>query len=217
MNTLHYIFDPLCGWCYGAAPLMGAARQVVEHNDEFEIKLHAGGLWTGANIKYVTPQLRQFVLSNDQRIAQMTGQTFGTAYFDGLLNDSNAVLDSEPPIRAIMAAQTLDARGLDMLHRIQQAHFMQGLHVSRFETLSHIARDLGLDRSAFRTVYDSMDVHAMTQATHTLMAMHGVQGYPTFLLERDGDIQRIAHSPFYGRAQAFAQMLKADGASNQGN
>ena len=25
---LHYIYDPLCGWCYGAAPLVEAARAV---------------------------------------------------------------------------------------------------------------------------------------------------------------------------------------------
>jgi putative protein-disulfide isomerase len=30
MTTLHYIFDPLCGWCYGAAPLVAAARTVPE-------------------------------------------------------------------------------------------------------------------------------------------------------------------------------------------
>lgn len=23
--VLHYIYDPLCGWCYGAAPLVRAA------------------------------------------------------------------------------------------------------------------------------------------------------------------------------------------------
>ncbi len=25
---LHYIYDPLCGWCYGAAPLVQAARGI---------------------------------------------------------------------------------------------------------------------------------------------------------------------------------------------
>ncbi|MCF3992670.1 DsbA family protein, partial [Pseudomonas aeruginosa] len=23
--TLHYLYDPLCGWCYGASPLLAAA------------------------------------------------------------------------------------------------------------------------------------------------------------------------------------------------
>ncbi|RLR78637.1 protein-disulfide isomerase, partial [Pseudomonas aeruginosa] len=22
--TLHYLYDPLCGWCYGASPLLAA-------------------------------------------------------------------------------------------------------------------------------------------------------------------------------------------------
>ena len=41
--TLHYIFDPLCGWCYGASPLIEAAR----HVNGLDIALHAGGLMTG--------------------------------------------------------------------------------------------------------------------------------------------------------------------------
>lgn len=197
MNTLHYIFDPLCGWCYAAAPLIDAARQAGLH-----IELHAGGLWTGANVKHVTPQLRQYVMSNDQRIAQLTGQPFGDAYFDVLLNDSSAVLDSEPPIRAIIAAQDL---GLDMLHHIQQAHFVEGLHISRFETLSTIAQKLGLNADEFRTAYDAVDFNAAIAATHALMAAHGAQGYPTLLINQ----QRIEHSQFYGHAAEFGAALES--------
>ena len=28
LATLHYIYDPLCGWCYGAKPLVQAAQAV---------------------------------------------------------------------------------------------------------------------------------------------------------------------------------------------
>jgi len=42
MNAvLHYIYDPLCGWCYGAEPLVWAASKV----DGLALQLHAGGLW----------------------------------------------------------------------------------------------------------------------------------------------------------------------------
>ena len=27
-TTLHYVYDPLCGWCYGAAPLLEAAADL---------------------------------------------------------------------------------------------------------------------------------------------------------------------------------------------
>lgn len=53
--TLHRIFDPLCGWCCGASPLVGAAREFVP------IHPHAGGVMAGAQRQGVTPQLRDFV------------------------------------------------------------------------------------------------------------------------------------------------------------
>lgn len=57
-TTLHYIYDPLCGWCYAAAPLISAARTV----DGLSIQAHAGGMWTGANVKRFTPELRAMVV-----------------------------------------------------------------------------------------------------------------------------------------------------------
>ncbi|MDO7862492.1 DsbA family protein, partial [Morganella morganii] len=118
-TTLHYIFDPLCGWCYGAAPLVKAAQSLPG----LKIVPHAGGMMTGNNRRQITDEWRNYVIPHDKRIAEMTGQPFGEAYFNGLLRDTTAVMDSEPPITAILAAEKLSGRGLDMLHRIQQAHY----------------------------------------------------------------------------------------------
>lgn len=98
--TLHYLFDPLCGWCYGAAPLLAAAAGVPG----LEIELHGGGMFTGSNRREINSQWRSYVLPHDRRIAELSGQPFGDGYFNGLLNDQGAVLDSEPPISAILAA-----------------------------------------------------------------------------------------------------------------
>ncbi len=37
---LHYFYDPLCGWCYAAEPLIQAAAAAG-----VPIMLHGGGLW----------------------------------------------------------------------------------------------------------------------------------------------------------------------------
>src|SRR5437899_7409366 len=80
--TLHYVFDPLCGWCYAAEPLVEAARGVPGLSVEF----HGGGMMTGPNRRKITPEWRDYVMPHDHRIAQLSGQPFGAAYFDGLLN-----------------------------------------------------------------------------------------------------------------------------------
>ncbi len=97
--TLHYIADPLCGWCYAAAPLVRAARDVVG----LDVVFHGGGMMAGPNAQPVTPQLRDYVMPHDRRIAALTGQPFGDAYFDGLLRDGTAVFDSAPPTAAALA------------------------------------------------------------------------------------------------------------------
>ena len=94
-TTLHYIYDPLCGWCYGAAPLVRVAQEMAT------VRAHGGGMMTGNNRQPVSPQLRAYVMQNDNRIAKLTGQPFGEDYFEGLLQDEVAVFDSEPPIAAV--------------------------------------------------------------------------------------------------------------------
>mgnify|MGYP000541257890 CR=1 FL=1 len=42
--VLHYIYDPLCGWCYGAKPLIDAARGIVP------VVAHGGGINLGQTV-----------------------------------------------------------------------------------------------------------------------------------------------------------------------
>src|ERR1700756_4788931 len=114
--TLHYIYDPLCGWCYGAEPLLHAAHSVLP------IQLHGGGMMTGANRQSVSPQLRDYVMPHDRGIAEYTGQPFGEAYFERLLNNRPAFFDQPPPITAVLAAEKIAGRGLELLARLQTAH-----------------------------------------------------------------------------------------------
>ncbi len=135
-TVLHYIYDPLCGWCYGAAPLIRAARDVLP------VLAHAGGMMAGASRQTVSATLRNYVMPHDRRIAALTGQQFGDAYFNGLLHDQGALFDSEPPISAVLAAESLAGRGLDLLARIQIAHYVEG---------RRIAESRGINRSGGRT------------------------------------------------------------------
>lgn len=182
MHTLHYIYDPLCGWCYGAAPLLSALAELPG----MSISLHAGGLMTGARRQPVTPELRNYVLGHDERIARLTGQQFGTAYRDGLLRDTTAVFDSEPPISAILAVEALGGNGLAFLKILQSAHYRDGRKIADPAVLEELALGFGLDATAFRQAYAAQSgeltaVHI--RASRNLLAQVGGQGYPTLVLE----------------------------------
>ncbi|WP_174874620.1 DsbA family protein [Vogesella oryzae] len=204
--TLHYYYDPLCGWCYGAAPLLAAAAKV----DGLAIALHAGAMMSGPNRQPVTPQLRQYVMGHDARIRQLSGQPFGDGYFNGLLLDSGAVFDSTPPTLAILAAEALGVAGLAMLHRLQQAHYVDGQRIADVTVLQQLAVELGLDGAAFAAEYQRQQGEFASHVgrSHRDMAAHGLRGFPSLLLELDGRLQRVDLSAFLGKPEAFAGYLQ---------
>lgn len=203
--TLHYIHDPLCGWCYGAAPLVKAARE------RLPVLAHGGGMMAGPARRQVTAELRGFVLPHDQRIAQLSGQPFGAAYRDGLLNDTSAVFDSEPPIAAVLAADAVAGRGLDLLARLQTAHYVEGRLIADRAVLEELAADIGLDAQAFAAALSASEGDAVQRhigETRALMQRLGVRGFPSFVLEQAGSWRSIDIGPFMGQPAAFAEWLQ---------
>jgi putative protein-disulfide isomerase len=205
--VLHYVFDPLCGWCYAAAPLVQAARTVPG----LAIALHGGGMMTGANRRPITPQWRDYVMPHDRRIAQLSGQPFGEAYFEGLLRDTTAAMDSEPPTSAILAAEALGGRGLDLLQRLQRAHYVEGLRIADSSVLRELAADIGLDGPAFASAalaHAGEPTREHFAESRALLARMGASGFPSFALAHGGGrLERIDASPWVGRPEAWQRHL----------
>jgi putative protein-disulfide isomerase len=205
-TTLHYIYDPLCGWCYGAAPLVKAAREVLR------VTPHGGGMMTGTRRQSVTPQLREFVKPHDARIAQLSGQPFGVDYRDELLRDTTAVFDSEPPTAAMLAAEALAGRGLDMLAQLQIAHYVEGRRIADRGVLIDVAAGLGLETDRFAAALNRQSgevVQAHILQTRAFMARVGAQGFPSFVLESEGLFQSIDFAGHLGKPQAFQEWLRS--------
>ena len=205
--TLHYIFDPLCGWCYGAAPLVDAARGVAG----LRVTPHGGGMMTGSNRQPVTDALRRYVMAHDERIASMTGQVFGKGYFDGLLRDTGAVFDSEPPTTAILAAEQVAGRGLDLLKRLQRAHYEEGRRIADPAVLKELAREIGLEGAAFDAAYDAAqgaDTAAHIAASRRLLAQVGGSGFPTLVLEQHGAYTLLEPGRYLGRPEQWQADLR---------
>lgn len=203
-STLHYILDPLCGWCYAVAPLVQAAHKLLP------IQLHAGGMMAGPNRRPVTPQLRQMVEPHDSRIAQLSGQPFGEAYRDVLLCDQSAVFDSEPPITAMLAADESAGRGLDLLARMQTAHYVEGRRISDPAVLRTLTLDIGLDGPTFDAAYAAQQgepTWAHIRASRKLLAHVNGSGFPTLALEHRGHYEVVDIMRYLGQPSAWSRLL----------
>jgi putative protein-disulfide isomerase len=150
-------------------------------------------------------------MPHDRRIAQLTGQPFGDAYFERLLCDHSAMFDSEPPIAAVLAAEQVAGRGLDLLARLQTAHYVEGRRICDAAVLTELAEAIGLSRDVFVAAFERMANDGSTQAhiseSRALLARAGGHGFPTFVLERDGRLETIDIGPYHRRADAWQSWL----------
>jgi putative protein-disulfide isomerase len=205
---LHYIFDPLCGWCYGAAHLVHVLAQRLAP----EVPLR---LWPGALFPEPVPVragMREHIVSADRRIAAMTGAQFGPAYLERIGDASRAVtLWSVPVIAALGCAAP--EKQLALLEALQRAHYVEGRDLADGATLAAVAREAGLNGAAFEAQMQS-PAHARATSewisqARALMARTGAGGFPFFAAEKDGKLMVVDHQAAYADPEPLAAQLAA--------
>lgn len=202
---LHYIFDPYCGWCYAISPLIAAARAAG-----VEVVLHGGGMLSGQARLAVSPALRDYVLSHDERIASLTGLPFGEAYRDGLLKDQSVTFDSTPPIAAILAVEALQGDPVAYLGALQRAHYVRGESMSALSTLTALAVSAGLTAAAFERAHAEAMLGPVAQhvaESRAYLQTVGGQGFPCLVLLLGDTAQRVDPMPWLGNPAGFVAAL----------
>ena len=138
---LSYLFDPLCGWCYGASPSIAQLAQ------QHTIRLLPTGLFSQTG-RTMSPEFARHAWENDQRIAQISGALFSSAYRENILNQPSA-FDSFPALVALTAiAQTAPEQELTALQRIQAARYADGQDITDYAILADLLREQGLPQAA---------------------------------------------------------------------
>lgn len=204
MNAkLHYIFDPLCGWCYAASPLLTALKD--RFGDELELVFHPGLLFPTP--RFIEPAYRKHIINADALIADFAGVQFGTDYIQRVRTTPVLRYHSELPAAAVLAINALKPKlGLRMLELIQQSHYQLGGDVSEITTLNALAQTLGLEAKAFAQALDNIQhsLPVMAVEARNLMQAVGGNGFPTLVLERDGEYQKLDHNSAYSKPHLLA-------------
>jgi putative protein-disulfide isomerase len=183
-KTLYYLYDPLCGWCYGAMPALSALFGV----GSVRIELMPTGLFSDAGAKPMDEDFAAFAWSNDERISRTTGQRFTEAYRQGVLADRQQRFDSGPATLALTAvASTAVDKEYIALKAIQHARYVNGSDVTSVSVLIGVLQALGLNEAAdlmTRPGNDLVSANA-TRITHAQAWMQdfGARGVPTLILE----------------------------------
>ncbi len=167
-----YFADPMCSWCYGFGPEIGA---FAAGRPGLRVDLVMGGLRPG-NREPMTPAFRDMIAGHWDHVRRESGLAFTSA----ALERPGFVYDTEPACRAVVAARTLDpGKAFPYFHRLQSAFFAEGHDVTAPAVLAELAQAEGLDRAAFLAEFSGERARAETALDFSTAQEMGVTGFPT--------------------------------------
>jgi putative protein-disulfide isomerase len=212
-STVTYLFDPLCGWCYGAAPVI----QQLARQPGLTLELAPTGLFAGGG-RTLDAAFADYAWSNDQRIAKLTGQRFSDAYRRQVLGRVGSRFDSSLMTLALSAVALTDAaRELDALKALQEARYVQGLDTTDSHVVDGLLRESGLTAAADRLAgADAADDAALfatnaarIQKAQGLLQAFGAQGVPALVVSDAKGRRLLRGDALYGSFDAALARIAA--------
>ena len=190
--TLTYLFDPLCGWCYAAAPALARLQATAG----VHVELAPTGLFAGGGARPMDAQFAAYAWSNDQRIEKLTGQPFTQAYRDRILGAAGGRFDSGPATLALTAvAQTAPDRELDVLHALQRARYVDGRDTADAQVLADVLTALGLAEAAAMVLSPDAALRGAVAErvvkAQAMMQSVGARGVPQLVVTGQGGALRL--------------------------
>jgi putative protein-disulfide isomerase len=208
-TTLTYLFDPLCGWCYGASPVV----QQLGQQSAFTLELAPSGLFSGGG-RVMDAAFADYAWSNDVRIEKQTGQRFTERYRTHVLGQHGSRFDSATATLALTAvSQTEPHRELEVLKLLQEARYVDGLDTTAVPVVAQLLRGIGLPVAADRLEAGDTGLHlandARIRGAQRLMHTFGVRGVPAMVVTDAGGSRLLPGNALYGSFEKLLDVLGA--------
>ncbi|MFM9942098.1 MAG: DsbA family protein [Hyphomicrobiaceae bacterium] len=183
-----YFADPMCSWCYGFGPVIGALA--TQFAGRLPVRVVMGGLRAG-NTQAMREQDRQYIRDAWKRVGEASGQPFDTAFFER----AHFVYDTEPACRAVVTARRLKPESvLDFKAAVSSAFYAHNRDVTQDSVLADVASEFGFERAPFLAELTSSDARNETFRDFLTAKQAGVEGFPLLAAGSEaGGYALVAH------------------------
>lgn len=205
-----YLFDPLCGWCYGAGPALEKLAQL----EGVTLDLTPTGLFAGEASRPMDERFAAYAWRNDQRIARLTGQPFSDAYREHVLGAAGSLFDSAPATLGLVAVGLTQPAGeLDVLKALQRARYQDGRNTSNLGVVAETLAAVGFVEAAQRVQAPDEALlsayRSRISAARAKMARFGAEGVPALIVEGKAGQRLLGASALLGAFDLLAEQLRA--------
>ena len=208
-----YFGDPMCSWCYGFAPVIGALAKQFE--GRLAVRVIMGGLRAGNTVP-MRDKDREYIRGAWARVGEASGQPFDLSFFDR----PDFVYDTEPACRAVVTMRRLaPEQALAFKGRVSAAFYAHNRDVTKDAVLADIAAEAGMDRAVFLAELQSADARNETFRDFMTAKESGVEGFPMLAAGSEATGYALVAEGFRtidGLPEAIEAWLAKDAASSVG-
>ncbi|WP_442796247.1 DsbA family protein [Pelobium manganitolerans] len=189
-----YVYDALCGWCYGFSPVM--TKLYERYKNQFNFEVLSGGMILGDRVKPIGASA-DLIQIHIPRIEETAGVTFGQPYLD-ILKEGTQVQNSEKPSIALAVFKSYHPEQAVLFAAdLQKAKYLNGADFEQDEIYVPIAEKFGIRGSEFIAKLHDEKFKQDAYYDFALSKQLQVTGYPAAFI-KTGDLN------FYMVAKGYA-------------
>ena len=205
--TIVYIYDALCGWCYGFSPVM----QQLQHTyaDRFDFRVISGGMITGERIGPIG-EVAPYIKWAYKEVEEKCGVKFGEGFLRGVLEEGSTVFTSIPPAIAMAVFESYQPRQtVAFASALQRAIYYDGIDPNAFSAYGPHAAEFGIDADEFVAKMGAPGFLEAAQRDFQTAAQIGVSGFPTLFLYdgRQWHLLARGYAPYMGIRRRVDKIL----------
>ena len=185
-NTLYYVHDPMCSWCWAFKPTWDKVKEALLGKVQIDYLL--GGLAPDSS-QPMPIETREYIKGNWKRIQEMIPDTrFNYDFW----TSSEPKRSTYHACRAVICAkqQHLDFVNL-MGYGIQKSYYLEAQNPSNDDVLINIAENLGLDIEKFKMALKSSQVNEILLDEINLTRSMDMNSMPSLVLQINGTLKGI--------------------------
>lgn len=185
-----YVYDALCGWCFGFSPVMREFNRAF--GSGIDLQIISGGLRVGTGVGTID-EVAPFIKTAYKTVEEATGVKFGGQFVNGPMKNGTFRLNSLPPAVALaMVRKQNPEKALAFTEMLHRMYYVEGINPDEFERYGEYAAAVGCDPAAFIAGMKSDENRKEAEADFQKAKALGVTGFPVVMVEKNGKFHRIA-------------------------
>jgi len=196
-----YVYDAMCGWCFGFSPIIKQLHD--EYKKIFEFETLSGGMVIADRVGPIS-ETAGYIKQAYRDVEEHTGIEFGKGFLENILEEGSYLYSSELPSVALTIFKNFEPEhSVEFAHQLQHAFFYDGKNLNAVDTYLDLIEPYAVEADEFTEQLGQQHPIDATNMEFQRVRKMGVNGYPSVLFETDESLMTVSRG-----FQPYASMRK---------